>query len=114
MFKKIGLAIILSFTLLLSANIKTLGAYNFPEVNEPQDRLTSEDKRILKEKMDELKQKYFANWKNMTKQERKPALKQYQLELDEFCKEKFGMSFAELKEKYPNYFKKKPLNKKVS
>ncbi|NLG80944.1 MAG: hypothetical protein GX490_00270 [Bacilli bacterium] len=114
MLKKIGLVIASCFTLLFTMNNYTFANQIRPEVVEPQDRFTSEDKRILKEKMDELKHKYFSNWKNMTKDERKQALKQYELELDKFCKEKYGLSFSELKEKYPSYFKRKYNKKKVS
>mgnify|MGYP000863680674 CR=1 FL=1 len=75
-------------------------------INEEQPQLSKDEKLMLKEKQEALKQKYVQNWKDKTKAEKKAALTAYKEELDEYCQKEFGHSYDELKDKYRHYFKR--------
>lgn len=107
MIKKIGLIIMTSIYLNFMSPL-TILAYNSEIININETTLTKEQKLLLIEKKEELKEKYLQDWKNKTKEEKMEALKAYKEEMDEFCLKEFGLTFKELKEKYKDYFKNHP------
>ncbi len=108
MFKKVIFVLFTCFSILFNLHymVRANSSPDIININEKKPRLTDEQKQLLKQKQDELRDKYLNDWKNKSDIEKKRAMEKYKKELDEFCQEKFGMSHDELKVKYHDYFKK--------
>src|SRR5690554_1019680 len=109
MIKKIMIVIMTAISINFFSSLTSkafINCENIININEINPRLTREQIKIIKEKKDELREKYLKDWKTKSEEEKITALKNYRDEMDEFFQNEFGMSYENFKEKYKKYFHK--------
>jgi LAS superfamily LD-carboxypeptidase LdcB len=100
--RKLFLILFLTFTTcFIIQSTNSVHAQTSCGCKEKKTELTEEQKQAIQAKKEELKQKYLANYDQLSEADKKIAMKQYKEEFKQFLKEEFDFEMPKHKPKFP-------------